>query len=94
MKITFSPDLPQGDEWNEIRNNIRNELTHFEGRFAQFPSHLIVRLEAIPFRATGVAEDTDGIPQVEITYDLLSPHTACYQYVGGYPPRQQDELNA
>lgn len=86
MNITFSPDLPSGEEWDEVRKNITNELSHFEDRFVDFPSHLIVRLGAIPHRASGIAEGPDGTRQVEITYDLLSPHTANYQYVGGAAP--------
>lgn len=85
MKITFSPDLPAGEEWDEVRENIRNELSHFEGRFVTFPDHLIVRLEAVPYNARGIAEGPDGSAQVQISYDLLSPHTANYQYVGSSP---------
>ena len=88
MKITFSLDLPRGDEWDEVRDNIRNELSHFEDRFVSFPSHLIVRLNTTPFSATGIAEGPDGIRQAEISYDLLSPHKANYQYVGGSVARQ------
>ncbi len=87
MRITFSPDLPPGEEWDELRDNIRNELSHFEDRFVHFPSHLIVRLETIPYIAKGIAEGPDGTPQIEISYDLRSPHTANYQYVGSSPPR-------
>ena len=86
MKITFVPELPSGAEWDEIGENIRNELSRFEGRFVDFPSHLIVRVQAIPFRATGIAETEDGTPQVEIRYDLRSPHTAHYRYLGTSPP--------
>lgn len=95
MKITFSPELPVGKEWDEVRENIRNELSHFEGRFVTFPDHLIVRLEAIPHSAHGVAVGPDGGAQVQIGYDLLSPHTAHYQYVGSSPAVElPDEPNA
>ena len=89
LKIFFSPELPDGDEWSEVRSNIVNELGHFEGRFVEFPDELLVRLEAIPFRASGIADGPDGTHLVKFNYDLLSPHTATYNYVG---PSQPIEL--
>lgn len=88
MKITFAPALPPGEEWAEVETNMRNELAHFEGRFVEFPRELVVRLETVkhPWRATGFAAGPDGVPLVEMNYDLLAPHTADYRYVGGSPP--------
>ncbi|MET1082255.1 MAG: hypothetical protein ABWY12_04265 [Burkholderiales bacterium] len=76
---------------SEVRSNILNELSHFEGRLVEFPSELLVRLDAIPFRATAVAVGPDGTALVEISYDLLAPHTATYNYVG---PSKAIELPA
>lgn len=93
--ITFSPDLPSGIEWDEVGDKIRNELSYFEGRYVEFPSQLVVRIQDIPFQANGIAEGPDGTPQVQISYDLLSPHTANYQYVGkSLPLALPDEPDA
>ena len=86
LKILFSPELPDGDEWSEVRSNIINELGHIEGRFVEFPDELLVRLAAIPFRASGIAVGPDGTRLVKIDYDLLSPHAATYNYVGPSKP--------
>ena len=82
LKVTFSPELPDGAEWSEVRSNIVNELGHFEGRFVEFPGELLVHLETVPFRASGVAVGPGGTRLIEISYDLLNPHTATYNYVG------------
>ena len=84
MNISFTTVLPPGDEWNEVESNIRNELSHFEDRFVDFPRELVVQMEAVkvPWRATGFAAGPDGVPLIEITYDLLAPHLANYRYVG------------
>jgi hypothetical protein len=88
MKITFIPDLPSEEAWDEVRGNIRNELSHLKGRFVEFPSELFVRMNTMPHRATGVAAGPDGTPIVEISYDLLDPHRAEYRYVGTSKPIQ------
>ncbi|MDP1680485.1 MAG: hypothetical protein Q8L39_01750 [Burkholderiales bacterium] len=93
MNISFAADLPPGGEWSEVESNIRNELSHFEDRFVDFPSALVVRLETdkYPWRATGFAAGPDGIPLIEINYDLFAPHTADYRYVGSSAPIEVPE---
>ena len=91
LKISFLSELPVDDEWSEVRANIINELAHFEDRFVEFPSELLVRLETIPFRADGAAFGPDGTRLIEIGYDLLAPHTATYNYIG---PSKAIELPA
>ena len=91
LRISFLSELPVGDEWSEVRANIVNELAHFEDRFVEFPSELLVRLETIPFRADGTAFSPEGTRLIEISYDLLAPHSATYNYIG---PSKAIELPA
>ena len=40
----------------------------------------------VPFRARSIAAGPDGTHLVKFDYDLLSPHTATYNYVGPSKP--------
>lgn len=86
MKVSFVPELPPGDEWREVRSNITRELSHLHGMYEEFPSDLVIQLEAIPWSATGIALTRDGVRIAEIKYELLAPHSATYKYVGASKP--------
>lgn len=87
MKISFAPPLPPSEDWSVIEKNVRNELEHFEDRYQNFPSELVVKVETdrALLSVSGVAVSIDGKPIIAIEYSLLSPHLAKYQYVGGSP---------
>jgi len=87
MKISFSPSLPKGEDWESVEENVRNELAHFEDRYENFPAELVVvvKTDRAHLSVSGVASSVDGKPIITIAYSLLSPHLAQYQYVGGSP---------
>ena len=83
MEITFSPELPSGEAWEEVRVNVEHELLYWQHQYTGFPQELVVKADVTPFTLRGVACGLDGVVQIRINYEFSAPHTAKYEYVGG-----------
>ena len=87
MNIHFIWHVPPTDGLSTIETNIREEIEHFEGRFKDFPSELVVRasMDKPQLSVEGVATAASGETLVTISYSLLQPHERHYHYVGKSP---------
>lgn len=87
MRVLFSPELPEGDEWIEVRENISRELPHIFVSYLDEPAEVIVQLDAM---LCGAAFDRNGTKLAEINYDVSYPHKATYTYVGSSKKKPLD----